>query len=113
MKPSAIFLNTTRGFVVNEAALVKALQSGKIAGAALDTVQQEPVDLQNPLLKMRNVIITPHQASWTKETRERAQLASFENIAEFFSGKVPERALNKDAIGKNNSTTLDSAENFV
>ena len=101
MKPTAVFLNTTRGFVVDEAALIEALQKGKIAGAALDTLEQEPTDPKNPLLKMSNVIITPHHASWTRETRERAQLACFENIEQFFAGQIPERALNKEAIRRN------------
>src|SRR3989442_2580280 len=63
MKRSAIFVNTGRGPTVDEAALVKALQEGWIAGAGLDVLEQEPAAPTNPLLRMENVILTPHVAS--------------------------------------------------
>jgi D-3-phosphoglycerate dehydrogenase len=69
MKPEALFINTGRGPTVDEAALIKALQEGWIAGAGLDVFEQEPPDQNNPLLRMDNVILTPHvgsaSARWT------------------------------------------------
>src|SRR4029450_5992273 len=63
MKRGALFINTSRGATVDEPALIKALQEGWIAGAGIDVFEQEPPDPTNPLLKMDNVIVTPHAAS--------------------------------------------------
>ncbi len=63
MKPTALFINTGRGATVDEAALIKALQEGWIAGAGLDVLETEPPEPDNPLLKMDNVILTAHVAS--------------------------------------------------
>ena len=67
MKPTAYFINVSRGPVVDEPALIDALRGGRIAGAALDVFEQEPVDPANPLLAMDNVIVTPHSLCWTDE----------------------------------------------
>ncbi len=67
MKPTAYFINVSRGPVVDEPALIDALRTGRIAGAALDVFEQEPVDPANPLLAMDNVIVTPHSLCWTDE----------------------------------------------
>ena len=68
MKPTAYFYNTARGPIVNEADLIDALQSGRIAGAGIDVFEQEPPSLNNPLLSMDNVILAPHAVAWTDES---------------------------------------------
>ena len=89
MKPTAYLINTSRGPVIDEEALVKALKEGWIAGAALDVFVEEPLPLDNPLTKMENVILTPHIGSATKETRRRMALVDIENIRAVLEGRVP------------------------
>lgn len=94
MKRTAVLINTTRGFVINETDLVQALELGSIAGAALDVVSEEPIRKDNPLLTMPQVIVTPHIAANTPEARRRAQEACAEAISEALEGKRPSLALN-------------------
>ena len=68
MKPTAYFINTGRGGVVNEADLIAALQNGQIAGAGLDVFETEPMGADHPFLSMNNVVLTPHTASYADET---------------------------------------------
>ncbi len=67
MKPSAILVNTSRGAVVDEQALVESLRSGKLFGAGLDVFEKEPPDPNNPLFDLENVIVSPHTAALTEE----------------------------------------------
>jgi phosphoglycerate dehydrogenase-like enzyme len=67
MKPTAVLINTSRGPVVDEAALIAALQSGRLAGAALDVFEREPLDPASPLIGMDQVILAPHLASYSDE----------------------------------------------
>ncbi len=87
MKPTAFLLNASRGGLVNEADLAAALDEGRLAGAAVDVVSIEPIRPDNPLLKARNVILTPHLAWATKEARQRLMQATAENIEAFVKGK--------------------------
>jgi lactate dehydrogenase-like 2-hydroxyacid dehydrogenase len=89
MKPSALIVNTSRGPIINEKALIVALEEGKIGGAALDVYNQEPTPLDNPLLKMDNVVLSPHCASATWETRRKMAERSIESVEEFLRGKRP------------------------
>jgi lactate dehydrogenase-like 2-hydroxyacid dehydrogenase len=88
MKPSAFLINTARGDVVDEAALVAALASGKIAGAALDVFEQEP-KVTDALLAMDNTVLLPHLGSATTETREAMGFRVIQNALAFFGGKEP------------------------
>jgi lactate dehydrogenase-like 2-hydroxyacid dehydrogenase len=87
MKPSAILINTARGDVVDEAALVSALTRGQIAGAGLDVYEREPA-VSPELLAMENVVLLPHLGSATLETREAMGRRALENITLFFAGEA-------------------------
>src|ERR1700675_3091344 len=96
MKPTAYFINTSRGAVVEEAALVHALESGKIAGAALDVYENEPFIL--PGLKRPNVVLAPHIASASLETRTKMASIAAENVVALFKGQRPPSMLNPEAF---------------
>ena len=88
MKPGAFLINTARGDVVDEAALVTALDNGEIAGAGLDVFEKEPVVTEG-LLKLENVVLLPHLGSATRETRKAMGMRVVENIEAFFAGDTP------------------------
>lgn len=86
MKPNGILINAARGGLINESDLAQALNAGQIAGALLDVVSSEPIGLDNPLLKAKNCIITPHIAWATLAARKRLLDATAENVRAFLSG---------------------------
>jgi len=98
MKPTAFLINTSRGPVVEEAALVTALDNNKIAGAALDVFENEP--FIHPGLKRPNVVLTPHIASASIETRTKMALMAANNIVAVFKGRRPPNLLNPDIFKK-------------
>ena len=83
MKMTAVLVNTARGAIVNEGELIAALEQNKIAGAGLDVFEKEPVDSNNRLLKLDNVVLTPHVAYKTKEALSRRMEVTVKNIADF------------------------------
>lgn len=98
MKPTAFLINTARGPIVDEAALVDALEQGKIAGAGLDVFEGEPNIAADPavadrLRKLQNVVLTPHTASATLTTRVAMSKQVVKNIEEFLAGEAPENAV--------------------
>lgn len=94
MKRGAYLINASRGRVIEEAALVRALQSGHLAGAALDVFENEPA-VHPALLTMPNVVLTPHIAGGTRESRHNARYFCVENVARVLSGQSPLNALNE------------------
>ncbi len=93
MKPTALLLNTSRGPLVDEPALAEALNSGRLAGAALDVLAVEPPPAGNPLFTARNCIITPHLAWATRAARARLMQIAVENVRAFLQGK-PQNVVN-------------------
>lgn len=89
MKPTAYLINAARGSIVDEAALYRALQEEKIAGAGLDVLEQEPIDPSNPLVAMDNVLTAPHIGGATKEASSRSSVACAQAIDDFFAGRTP------------------------
>ena len=89
MKPSAIFINVSRGGVVDEAALFEALDKKVIRAAGLDVFKQEPISSSHPLTKLTNVVLLPHIGSASVATREKMLKLCLENIALVFQGKRP------------------------
>jgi len=87
MKPTALLINTARGGLVNEADLAAALDAGTIAGAGLDVLSVEPPSAENPLLRARNCVITPHIAWATRNARRRLIEATAGNVAAFLAGR--------------------------
>lgn len=86
LKPSAFIINTARGSVFDEAALIEVLQQGKVAGAALDVFDKEP-NIPAALLSMENVILTPHIGTASKEARSAMFDEAVQNLVEYFNGE--------------------------
>ena len=98
MKRTAFLINTSRGPVVDEPALIGALQVGQIAGAGLDVFEKEPVDPANPLLKMDNVVLLPHVGSATEATRRAMVELAADNAVTVLQGKQPLTPVNPEVL---------------
>jgi len=94
MKPTAYVINTSRGPVVDEAALIRALREGRIAGAGLDVYDPEPPRPDNPLLFMSNVVATPHMSSFTDEGRARMGIGVVSQVLQVLRGERPPHLAN-------------------
>jgi phosphoglycerate dehydrogenase-like enzyme len=98
MKPDAVLINTARGPIVNEAALIEALQSSKIAGAALDVYEQEPLSTSSPLAAIDNVILTSHSIAWTEELfRDMGRIDCLGALA-IYRGEAPKDVVNPKVL---------------
>lgn len=100
MKPTAYVINCARGEFIDEAALYQALSRGEIAGAALDVIQEEKMPPDHPLLKLDNVIITPHTAYYSEESLARMRRRPFEEIERMVNGQWPQWLLNTEVKKK-------------
>ena len=98
MKPTGYFINVARGPIVDEAALIEALRAGRIAGAALDVFEREPVAPDNPLLAMDNVIVTPHSLCWTDECFHNMAVTALASIVDALAGRRPEFVVNREVL---------------
>ena len=88
MKRNAIIINTSRGGIINEKDLNEAINKKIIYGAGLDVFEKEPPDPNNPLLKNKKILFSPHSASFTNECMERMGIETVENIFDFFANKL-------------------------
>lgn len=107
MKPTAFIINTSRGEVVQEAALVDALRNRKIAGAALDVFENEPPGAQNPLFQMENVIVTPHAAALTQDAVARLAEGSARNVLDVLEGRKPSFSPNWETVSAKRKQVSD------
>jgi D-3-phosphoglycerate dehydrogenase len=98
MKSTGYFINVARGPIVDEAALIDALRAKRIAGAAVDVFEQEPVAPDNPLLAMDNVIVTPHSLCWTDECFHNMAATGLASIVDALAGRRPEFVVNGDVL---------------
>ncbi len=96
MKKTAYLINCARGGIVDEKALIKALQEGIIAGAGLDVFEEEPPRVDNPLFKMKNVVVTPHSASLTEEAKIKMAVGAVEGLLQVLRGERPTYLVNTD-----------------
>ncbi len=98
MKPDAFLINTARGPIVDQAALVEALKANRIAGAGLDVQEQEPPDPDDPLLSLDNVILTPHALCWTDQCFAGIGASAVRSVLDVAGGRVPEGLINHDVL---------------
>ena len=96
MKPTAYLINTSRGAVIDQRALYKALKERRIAGAALDVFEKEPIDPDDPLLELDNVVLTPHIGSASVETRKKMAMMAAENLVSVLKGVEPPNLVNPE-----------------
>ena len=99
MKKTAYVINVSRGGIVDESALFCALKEGLIAGSALDVFELEPPNLENPLLKLNNVVVSPHCGAFTKECAKRMAMACARAVLDAFEGRFdPHLVVNKETL---------------
>ncbi len=98
MKPDAVVINTARGPIVNEAALIEALQARRIAGAALDVFESEPLSAGSPLAEMDNVILTSHSIAWTEELFRDLGRIDCEGALAIYHGEAPRHVVNPQVL---------------
>ena len=98
MKNTAYVVNTGRGPVIDEAALVEALKAGQLAGAGLDVYETEPLPADHPLLDLPNVILTSHAAFYSEGSLAELQRRTAENVALVLQGQIPNNVMNPEVL---------------
>jgi phosphoglycerate dehydrogenase-like enzyme len=98
MKKTAYFINTARGPIVDQKALTKVLQEGRIAGAGLDVFEKEPPDADDPILKLDNVILAPHALCWTDQCFAGNGAADVKAVLDIAQGRVPRGVVNREVL---------------
>jgi phosphoglycerate dehydrogenase-like enzyme len=98
MKPSAYLINTARGPIVDQKALTQVLSEGRIAGAGLDVLDKEPPDVDDPILKLDNVIFSPHALCWTDQCFAGIGAADVKAVLDYRQGQVPRGVVNRDVL---------------
>jgi len=100
MERRPLLINTSRGPIIDEKALIQALKEGRISGVGLDVLEKEPPDSQNPLLKMENVILSPHIGFYSEQSIRELKRRAAENVSAVLSGKWPKSVVNPEVGGK-------------
>ncbi len=100
MKPTAYLVNVSRGSLIDEDALIKALEEKRLAGAGLDVLVEEPANPNNPLLKMEQVVVTSHTAFYSEEALEELQEKAAQKVAAALTGKIPQPLVNPEVLNK-------------
>ena len=100
MMKKPLLINTSRGPIVDEKALIQALREGVVSGAGLDVLEKEPPDSENPLLKMQNVILSPHISFYSVESISELKRRTAENVSDVLKGKWPRSVVNYEVRGK-------------
>jgi glyoxylate reductase len=100
MKPTAVFVNTSRGPVVDESALKRALESGQIAAAGIDVTEEEPLPKDDPLLRLSNLLVMPHIGSASVATRARMAEMAVENLLAGLAGERPPQCVNPEVLAR-------------
>jgi len=100
MERKPLLINTSRGAIVDEKALINALKQGHISGAGLDVLEKEPPDSKNPLLKMENVILSPHIGFYSEESISELKRRTAKNVSEVLIGRWPSSVVNREVMGK-------------
>ena len=95
MKKNAVIINTSRGGIINETDLDKALRNNVIFGAGLDVFEKEPINMNNPLINNKKVLLSPHSATFTNECKSRMAIETIKNIIDFFENKLDKSMLVK------------------
>jgi D-3-phosphoglycerate dehydrogenase len=98
MKPTAFLINVARGPIVDQAALTSVLQECKIAGAALDVFEQEPIDPRDSLIMLDNVILAPHAICWTDECFLNNGRSAIRSVLDYASGRAPQHVVNREVL---------------
>lgn len=98
MKPDSVLINTARGPIINQAALIHALESGKIRGAALDVFEKEPLEIDSRLTSLENVILTSHSVAWTEELFRDMGRIDCEGALAIWRGEAPSSVVNKEVL---------------
>jgi D-3-phosphoglycerate dehydrogenase len=101
MKRRPLVMNLSRGAVVDEGALIEALEKEWISGAALDVLEKEPPDGQSPLPKRENVILSPHMGFYSEESKSELKRLTAENVLLVLTGKLPPSVVNREVLGRN------------
>ena len=100
MERKPLVMNLSRGAVVDEAALIEALEREWISGAALDVLEKEPPDMKNPLMKRANVVLTPHIGFYSEESKSELKRRAAENVSSVLTGMLPDSVVNREVVGK-------------
>lgn len=108
MEKKPIIINTSRGSIIDEKALIKALEEGIISGAGLDVLEKEPPDPENPLLRMENVVLTPHVGFYSVESIRELKRRTAENVSNVLKGICPNSVVNREVIGKTRANLTSS-----